>query len=128
MQVMTTAFDRQGRDPVMSSTRSECVEQALATSQNMFRSPRMFEAADTSAMAGRVTYDPVKSVWIGTMTAPALIAGPATFTWGAFALFIVTTAVTICLGHSLGMHRRLIHRSLVSEVQILLDRNFNFRA
>ena len=45
------------------------------------------------------------------MTLAALIGGPIYFTWGALALFIVTTAVTVCLGHSLGMHRRLIHRS-----------------
>ena len=36
---------------------------------------------------------------------------PLYFTWSAFALFLVTAATTICLGHSLGMHRRLIHRS-----------------
>ena len=45
------------------------------------------------------------------MTAAALVGGPLTFTWGALALFIATTAVTVCLGHSLGMHRRLIHRA-----------------
>jgi stearoyl-CoA desaturase (delta-9 desaturase) len=45
------------------------------------------------------------------MTLVALIGGPLTFTWGALALFIVTTATTVCLGHSLGMHRRLIHRA-----------------
>ena len=45
------------------------------------------------------------------MTLAALIGGPIYFTWGAFALFLATTAVTVCLGHSLGMHRRLIHRS-----------------
>ena len=45
------------------------------------------------------------------MTLAALIGGPIYFTWGALALFIATTAVTVCLGHSLGMHRRLIHRS-----------------
>ena len=45
------------------------------------------------------------------MTLIALIGGPIYFTWGALVLFIATTAVTVCLGHSLGMHRRLIHRS-----------------
>ena len=41
----------------------------------------------------------------------ALIAGPLTFTWQAGALFLLLSAITLCLGHSLGMHRRLIHRS-----------------
>ncbi|WP_236042344.1 acyl-CoA desaturase [Roseibium aggregatum] len=45
------------------------------------------------------------------MTATALIAGPLTFSWQAFALFLVLTAITICGGHSVGMHRLLIHRS-----------------
>ena len=45
------------------------------------------------------------------MTLTALIAGPVYFTWGALALFLATTATTVCLGHSLGMHRRLIHRA-----------------
>jgi stearoyl-CoA desaturase (delta-9 desaturase) len=45
------------------------------------------------------------------MTLAALVGGPIYFTWGALALFLVTTATTVCLGHSLGMHRRLIHRA-----------------
>ena len=45
------------------------------------------------------------------MTLAALIGGPLYFTWGALALFLATTAITVCLGHSLGMHRRLIHRA-----------------
>lgn len=69
----------------------------------------MGEGADP--MAGRVRWAPVKSLWIGAMTATALIAGPPTFTWDAFALFLATTAVTLCAGHSVGMHRRLIHGS-----------------
>jgi stearoyl-CoA desaturase (delta-9 desaturase) len=71
----------------------------------------MAEAEDTSAVAGEVHWQPVKSLWISGMTLIALVGGPLTFTWGAFALFIATTAVTVCLGHSLGMHRRLIHRA-----------------
>jgi stearoyl-CoA desaturase (delta-9 desaturase) len=39
------------------------------------------------------------------------LGGPIFFTWDALALFVITTAVTVCLGHSLGMHRRLVHRS-----------------
>jgi stearoyl-CoA desaturase (delta-9 desaturase) len=37
-------------------------------------------------------------------------------------LFLVTTAVTVCLGHSLGMHRRLIHRAY--ECPLWLERLF----
>lgn len=62
-------------------------------------------------VAGRVRWAPAKSLWIGGMTLTTLIAGPLTFTWEAFALFLATTAVTLCAGHSVGMHRRLIHGS-----------------
>jgi fatty-acid desaturase len=89
----------------------DCVDDALARSESTFRSPRMFDAEDTDAVAGVVRWKPVKSLWISGMTLVAVIGGPITFTWGALALFLVTTAITVCLGHSLGMHRRLIHRA-----------------
>ncbi|MCC6918053.1 MAG: acyl-CoA desaturase [Alphaproteobacteria bacterium] len=65
----------------------------------------------TSPVAGRVRWAPVKSVWIGSMTATTLLVGPFVATWDALALFLVTTGITLCFGHSVGMHRRLIHRS-----------------
>jgi fatty-acid desaturase len=89
----------------------DAVDEALRRSESTFRSPRMFDAEETDAVVGSVHWKPVKSLWISVMTVAALVAGPLTFTWGALALFIATTAVTVCLGHSLGMHRRLIHRS-----------------
>lgn len=60
---------------------------------------------------GRVRWSPEKSIWIGSMTIAALALGGPLFTWGAFALFLVTCAITLCFGHSVGMHRRLIHNS-----------------
>ena len=86
------------------------VDAALQRSESTFRSPRMFDADDTSAVEGVVRWKPAKSLWISGLTLAALVGGPWHFTWGAAALF-TTTAVTVCLGHSLGMHRRLIHRS-----------------
>jgi fatty-acid desaturase len=87
------------------------IDAALQNAEGTFRSPRMAETEDTSAVAGEVHWQPVKSLWISGMTLVALIGGPIFFTWGALALFVATTAVTVCLGHSLGMHRRLIHRA-----------------
>ncbi|MEL7525296.1 MAG: fatty acid desaturase, partial [Pseudomonadota bacterium] len=60
---------------------------------------------------GRVALRPVKTLWTIGMTVAALVAGPLTFTWPAFAVFVLLTAITICGGHSVGMHRLLIHRS-----------------
>jgi fatty-acid desaturase len=87
------------------------VEEALRKSEGSLRSVRMRDAEDTDAVTGSVHWKPGKSVWITGMTLLALIGGPIYVTWGALALFFSTTAVTVCLGHSLGMHRRLIHRA-----------------
>jgi len=100
-----------GVDAASAAAAPDSIDAALQNAEGTFRSPRMAEAADTSAVEGEVRWKPVKSAWISAMTLVALIGGPLSFTWGAFALFLATTAVTVCLGHSLGMHRRLIHRS-----------------
>lgn len=98
------------------------VEQALESSQSTLRSPRMFEADCTSAVEGWVRWQPLKSIWISAMTLAALIGGSFFFTWSGLVLFLITTAVTVCLGHSLGMHRRLIHRSY--DCPLWLERTF----
>src|SRR5687768_12081526 len=72
---------------------------------------RVLVTATSSPLEGRIVWAPAKSLWIGGMTLTALIAGPLLFSWSAFALFLATTAITLCFGHSVGMHRRLIHRS-----------------
>jgi fatty-acid desaturase len=64
-----------------------------------------------SPVEGRIVWDPARSIWNGSMLAGALVLGPLTFSWSAFAVFLVTAAVTLCAGHSVGFHRRLIHRS-----------------
>ena len=87
------------------------VDAALQSSQSSLRSPRMFDGRDSNAIDGRVYWKPTKSLWISGMALAALITGPVFFTLGALVLFLCTTAITVCLGHSLGMHRRLIHRS-----------------
>jgi fatty-acid desaturase len=89
----------------------DAVDQALQRSEGTFRSPRMVDAEDTSAIEGVVRWKPVKSAWISAMTMVGLVGAPVFFSWGALILFLAMSAITVCLGHSLGMHRRLIHRS-----------------
>jgi stearoyl-CoA desaturase (delta-9 desaturase) len=72
------------------------------------------------AVRGEVVWDAPKSLWTGAMSIVALIGGPLTASPGALALFVVTTGVTLCLGHSVGLHRLLIHRSF--EVPRWLER------
>jgi stearoyl-CoA desaturase (delta-9 desaturase) len=73
---------------------------------------------ESDPVRGRVVWMPAKSLWITSMTLIALIAGPLAFTWGALGAFVALTAVTICLGHSVGMHRLLIHRSFRTHVWV----------
>ncbi|QWP76352.1 acyl-CoA desaturase [Lysobacter sp. K5869] len=61
--------------------------------------------------AGRVVWEPIRSLWFCAMAAGAVVGGALTFSWGAFALFAFSTAAVLLLGHSLGMHRKLIHDS-----------------
>ena len=62
-------------------------------------------------LAGHVKWDPARSFWNGGMLLAALTLGPMYFTWSAFAVFVVLLAITMCTGHSIGFHRRLIHRT-----------------
>ena len=64
-----------------------------------------------SAVDGIVVWDPMRSIWNGGMLIGALLLGTLYFNWQAFLIFLVTSAITLCAGHSVGFHRRLIHRS-----------------
>ena len=75
------------------------------------KSERIVPDPLSNATLGVVRWSPVKSIWIGGMTAVAVIGGPLLFRWDAFVVFLVLSAVTLCCGHSVGMHRRLIHNS-----------------
>ena len=76
-------------------------------------SERIIAGPNCDPVNGTVRWAPAKSIWIGSMSLTALFLGPIYFTWSAFALFTATCAITLCAGHSLGMHRRLIHNSFV---------------
>jgi sn-1 stearoyl-lipid 9-desaturase len=72
---------------------------------------RMISDQHSDAVEGRVRWVPSKSIWTLAMLAIAVVGGPLTFSWDALLVFLVFTAFTICAGHSVGMHRLLIHRS-----------------
>lgn len=60
--------------------------------------------------SGVVKIDWLKSIWISVMI---LGSGLALFNFklSAFILFLLVTYVTLLVGHSIGMHRMMIHRS-----------------
>jgi sn-1 stearoyl-lipid 9-desaturase len=67
--------------------------------------------ADSDAMHGEVRWDPARSLWNGGMLLASLVLAPLFFSWSAVAVFVVLLAITTCSGHSVGFHRRLIHRT-----------------
>ena len=73
--------------------------------------PRMQESLTTNAVKGRVVWSPIKSLWYSTHLVIALIGGYLFFSLSGLLVFLLFTATSLCLGHSLGMHRRLIHNS-----------------
>lgn len=77
----------------------------------LLSTPRVRADAETSAVDGRIRWAPARSLWIGGMTVAALGFAPIFVTWQAVVLFLATSAVSLCLGHSIGLHRLLIHRS-----------------
>ena len=75
---------------------------------------RVIPAADTSATAGRVVWDARKSLWwfLHALGGVAAVVG---FPQGdALAVMAGLTGLTILAGHSVGMHRLLIHRSFAT--------------
>ena len=71
----------------------------------------LVETPGCSPVKGRVVWDPIPSLWNGSMLAVTLVFGAATFSLGAVAVFVVITGATLLLGHSVGFHRRMIHGS-----------------
>lgn len=81
---------------------------------------RMISDDRSDPVSGHVVWVPTKSLWTAGMTLTALAAGPSTASFDTVALFVVTSMITICAGHSVGMHRLLIHRAF--EAPLWLER------
>lgn len=72
---------------------------------------RVFSDNDESAWNGEVVWSPIKSVWFLSNLFVALFVAPFYFSISGVFVFLFLTGITLCFGHSLGMHRLLIHRS-----------------
>ena len=60
---------------------------------------------------GRVTLDAKKALWNLGMIGSALAFAPLTVSAASIAVFLVLTYVGLLFGHSIGMHRFMIHRT-----------------
>jgi sn-1 stearoyl-lipid 9-desaturase len=90
--------------------KTDAVRLADAT-QGPFRVSSLAIDDQCDAISGRVEWDPWRSLWNGAMLATTVFVAPFVVTWGALALFFALLLATMCSGHSVGFHRRLIHRS-----------------
>ncbi len=80
-------------------------------SQGPYKVHSLILSPGADPVAGSVSWDGARSLWNGGMMLAALVFCGPLFTWGAFAVFLGVLLVTMCTGHSVGFHRRLIHRT-----------------
>lgn len=62
-------------------------------------------------IVGTVKYDYPKALWNLGMLFTGILLAPFTFSLEALALFIISTYLSLLVGHSVGMHRMMIHRT-----------------
>lgn len=73
---------------------------------------RMRPASEfTNPCEGTVHWSPIKSLWFTTHALIAVIGGYLTYRIDAAIFGCLFTMFTLCLGHSIGLHRLLVHRS-----------------
>ncbi|MCB9793796.1 MAG: acyl-CoA desaturase [Alphaproteobacteria bacterium] len=56
-------------------------------------------------------FSPAKALWLLAHLLPWALLGAASASPSALAVFAIASGLSLCLGHSVGMHRGLIHRS-----------------
>jgi fatty-acid desaturase len=79
--------------------------------EHLVSTDRFVVTPDTSGLRGAIRVLPIKTLWLimhGTLGIAGVVLYPSL---DALLVFLVLTAITICAGHSVGMHRLLIHRS-----------------
>ena len=69
-------------------------------------------------VSGMIQYDYPKMAWNLSFIVLAFIFAPITFNLDAFLLFLFTTYFTLLVGHSVGMHRMMIHRTFKTNILI----------
>lgn len=77
----------------------------------MLRPERLLDGPECNAVEGQAVWSPMKSVWFTSHLLIALAAQPWRFGWDTALMSCLLTMGTLCCGHSVGMHRLLIHRS-----------------
>ncbi|WP_261394604.1 acyl-CoA desaturase [Mameliella alba] len=93
------------------ATQGPAVGASPAPRIEVVASERVRPLPGTDPCAGRIHWAPGKSAWWFAHALGGVLAVTAFPSWSGLAVFLVLTGITICAGHSVGMHRLLIHRS-----------------
>jgi stearoyl-CoA desaturase (delta-9 desaturase) len=72
----------------------------------------------SSPVNGVVRWDAVHSLWNGGMLVAAIVFAPTLVSWSSISVFLLLTGASLLLGHSVGFHRLLIHRSFTTPLWI----------
>ena len=78
---------------------------------HLIHTERVLPLKHTCAQAGEIVFEPYKALWLATMSLGGLAGVAFFFSLSALCVFLTLSAITLCAGHSVGMHRLLIHRS-----------------
>ena len=98
-----------GAEPAATPDRRVWVANDSASGPYKVNSLILNERVDP--LDGDVVWDPARSLWNGGMLLAAVVLGPMYFSPSAFLVFAILLELTMCSGHSVGFHRRLIHRT-----------------
>jgi len=77
----------------------------------MMQAVLRIDDTDASADEGKVVMDWSKTVWVGGLLLSTLIFVPFHTSWSSILVFTLLGYFTLLLGHSVGMHRMMIHRT-----------------
>ena len=72
---------------------------------------RVRSGAVEQVVQGDVSFQPSRGLWFLGMLAGAIAGAVFFFSFAGLLLFIVSTAIVLLFGHSLGSHRKLVHNS-----------------
>lgn len=69
------------------------------------------DGKDASSVEGRVALDWHRIIWNGGLMLMAIATVPFHTSWDSVLMFFILTYFTLLFGHSIGMHRMMVHRT-----------------
>lgn len=82
----------------------------MHTTDRVWRDSRVGEPVMPPEI-GRVRFDAGKAIWLWGMAIPGLVFGIPALTSATLVTSLALGFVTLCVGHSVGLHRGVIHRT-----------------